>query len=196
MNELNNPSLTAYSFSDSMAALVDTTHGHGDGNISVSSSPPIIRRTLKDRIKRNMAISLTSSTTSAASSSYSATSPNDPREELVLTAASALASLNNSQGGESVSGGGETRKEEHPTNATSASSVARNASTDDSTLLSGRMLMPSLMRPPPIVAPQSQLEIVEAESRLSRLSRPFASLLGSDIPLTFPQKVSNIILAL
>eukprot|EP00579_Thalassiosira_antarctica_P014545 CAMPEP_0201926362 /NCGR_PEP_ID=MMETSP0903-20130614/16028_1 /ASSEMBLY_ACC=CAM_ASM_000552 /TAXON_ID=420261 /ORGANISM="Thalassiosira antarctica, Strain CCMP982" /LENGTH=208 /DNA_ID=CAMNT_0048464229 /DNA_START=93 /DNA_END=716 /DNA_ORIENTATION=- len=208
MNELNHPfSMIEYA-SGTMAALVDTAHGHSDGDVSVSSYPPIIRRrrTLKDRIKRSMASSPTPSATSAASPSFSVTrSPitgggsvsgngNDPREELVLAAASALASLN-SRGAVSVSGGDERRKEEHPTNNATwgASSVVRNAH-EGSTLLSGRMLMPSLIRPPLIVAPPSvavaaatappsQLEILGTESRLSR---PFASLLGSDIPLTFP----------
>ena len=111
--------------SGTMAALVDTAHGHSDGDVSVSSYPPIIRRlTLKDRIKRSMASSPTSSATSA-SSSYSATrSPitgggsvsgngNDPHEELALAAASALASLH-SRGAVSVFGGDERRKERAP----------------------------------------------------------------------------------
>eukprot|EP00579_Thalassiosira_antarctica_P029238 CAMPEP_0202003612 /NCGR_PEP_ID=MMETSP0905-20130828/9147_1 /ASSEMBLY_ACC=CAM_ASM_000554 /TAXON_ID=420261 /ORGANISM="Thalassiosira antarctica, Strain CCMP982" /LENGTH=850 /DNA_ID=CAMNT_0048560781 /DNA_START=93 /DNA_END=2645 /DNA_ORIENTATION=+ len=235
MNESNRPfSMTEYTSPERMAAThLDTAHDDDDDDddvsessyphrrrASISSAPLIRHRTLKSRIKRNMASSLTSSATSIASSSYSARSPTtggggvsggkDTREELVFAAASALASLGvtsptssfTSRGAVSLSGGGERRKEEHPTttnNATwGAASVARNAPVD-STLLSGRMLMSSLIRPPPIVAPPSvatqpsQLEIVEAESRLSRLSRPFASLLGSDIPLTFPQKLMEVL---
>lgn len=195
-----------------MTALIDTPHSHGDGEVFVSSYPPRRRRTLKDRIKRNMASSATSATSS--SYSYSAGSPfvsgvitsgvsgsgNDPREELVLAAASTLASLGvtsptssfNSPGVMSFSGGDELRNDEHPTNATGSASVARSTPTDV-TLLSGRMLMPSWIRPPPIVAPPSQLEVVETESRLSRLSRPFASLGGSGIPLTFPQTLMEVL---
>jgi len=181
------------------------------------------RRTLKHRIKRNMMAgisnSLTSSVTSAASAA-SATSPflgatspssqnvatKDPREDSVLAAASALASLGvtspassfNSSHGRGLPallgvsptssfvslGRGETRKRE------------------------AEQQLSSSIRPPPIVAPTSA-DISKAASsheilRMgssgndkmllnSTVRREFAPLIGSDIPLTFPQKLMEIL---
>ena len=71
-------------------------------------------------------------------------------------------------------------------NATSASYVEINASTAHITQLSGRTLMLTVAA---ALALPSQLEIVGMESRFSR---PFALLLGNDIPLIFLQKVSSI----
>ena len=71
-------------------------------------------------------------------------------------------------------------------NATSASSAERNVSTAHITLLLWRMLMPTVAGAP---APPSQRGIVGTESKLSR---PFALLLGSNISFIFPQKLSSI----
>ena len=184
--------------SDAMAAA-----GAGD-NCNHTSSPR--RRTLKDRIKRNMANdSLASSVTSAHSSGNGGGcgNYNHRREESVLAAASALASfgvtspISASSCGNGSHADASSREQDYMSSA--IASFASRSHGQDSMLFSSGL---TSIRPPPIVDAPSPSSIpppsapgqpyeVEIEE-LSSVGRPFASLLGSDIPLTFPQKVSVI----
>jgi len=179
--------------------------------------------TLKDRIKYNMLHdSIASSVAVASTPSGPRGEEDDSRKKSILAAASALASLGvtsptpsfNSGGENAVSSAspmgceemGQEKKNYQtimPSNATmssgdvptsSASSegpcynnmngiaASNNATGHDANLL-------SLVSPPPTPSrPQPPCE-------MSGIARPFASLLGtgSDIPLTFPQKLMEVL---
>eukprot|EP00579_Thalassiosira_antarctica_P005667 CAMPEP_0201880834 /NCGR_PEP_ID=MMETSP0902-20130614/11315_1 /ASSEMBLY_ACC=CAM_ASM_000551 /TAXON_ID=420261 /ORGANISM="Thalassiosira antarctica, Strain CCMP982" /LENGTH=659 /DNA_ID=CAMNT_0048408915 /DNA_START=177 /DNA_END=2156 /DNA_ORIENTATION=+ len=150
--------------------------------------------------------SLASSVTSAHScgSGGGCGNYNHRREESVIAAASALASLGVTSPTSAISCGNGSHadassREQYYMSSTPASFPSRSHGQDIMLLSSGL----TSIRPPPIVDAPSPSSIppppapgqpyeVEIE-KLGSIGRPLASLLRIDIPLTFPQKLMEVL---